>query len=195
MSTRTARYDRATKETRIEVALDLDGTGKADVATGVGFADHMLTLFAFWARVDLSLTCQGDLEIDAHHSLEDVGLCLGQALAEALGDKRGIARIGLARVPMDEALTEVVIDISGRPYLVYEDGPVPALIAGQEKDVWREFFKSVAQRAGLNLHINFLYGRNGHHLLESAFKGFGLALGQAAARTRDGVPSTKGSLD
>lgn len=195
MSTRTARYDRATKETRIEVALDLDGTGKADVATGVGFADHMLTLFAFWARVDLTLTCQGDLEIDAHHSLEDVGLCLGQALADALGDKRGIARIGLARVPMDEALTEVVIDISGRPYLVYEDGPVPALIAGQEKDVWREFFKSVAQRAGLNLHINFLYGRNGHHLLESAFKGFGLALGQAAARTRDGVPSTKGSLD
>ncbi|WP_028586494.1 imidazoleglycerol-phosphate dehydratase HisB [Desulfocurvus vexinensis] len=195
MSTRTARYERATKETRIEVALDLDGTGKAEVATGVGFADHMLTLFAFWARVDLTLTCQGDLEIDAHHSLEDVGLCLGQALADALGDKRGIARIGLARVPMDEALTEVVIDISGRPYLVYEDGPVPALIAGQEKDVWREFFKSVAQRAGLNLHINFLYGRNGHHLLESAFKGFGLALGQAAARTRDGVPSTKGSLD
>jgi len=195
MSTRTARYDRATKETRIEVALDLDGTGKAEVATGVGFADHMLTLFAFWARVDLTLTCQGDLEIDAHHSLEDVGLCLGQALADALGDKRGIARIGLARVPMDEALTEVVIDISGRPYLVYEDGPVPALIAGQEKDVWREFFKSVAQRAGLNLHINFLYGRNGHHLLESAFKGFGLALGQAAAQTRDGVPSTKGSLD
>lgn len=195
MSTRTARYDRATKETRVEVALNLDGTGKAEVATGVGFADHMLTLFAFWARLDLTLTCRGDLEVDAHHSLEDVGLCLGQALADALGDKSGIARIGLARVPMDEALTEVVVDISGRPYLVYEDGPVPAVIAGDEKDVWREFFKSVAQRAGLNLHINFLYGRNGHHLLESAFKGFGLALGQAAARTRDGVPSTKGSLD
>jgi imidazoleglycerol-phosphate dehydratase len=195
MSTRTARYDRATKETSVEVALNLDGTGKAEVATGVGFADHMLTLFAFWARLDLTLTCRGDLEVDAHHSLEDVGLCLGQALADALGDKSGIARIGLARVPMDEALTEVVVDISGRPYLVYEDGPVPAVVAGDEKDVWREFFKSVAQRAGLNLHINFLYGRNGHHLLESAFKGFGLALGQAAARTRDGVPSTKGSLD
>ncbi|MCK9239548.1 imidazoleglycerol-phosphate dehydratase HisB [Desulfocurvus sp.] len=195
MNTRSARYERATKETRVEVALNLDGSGKAEIATGVGFADHMLTLLAFWARMDLTLTCRGDLEVDAHHTLEDVGLCLGQVLAEALGDKRGIARIGLARVPMDEALTEVVVDISGRPYLVYEDGPVPAIIAGDEKDVWREFFKSVAQRAGLNLHINFLYGRNGHHLLESAFKGFGLALGQAVARTREGVTSTKGSLD
>ncbi len=195
MSTRTARYDRATKETVIEIALDLDGSGKTEIATGIGFADHMLTLVAFWAGMDLSLSCKGDVEVDAHHSLEDVGLCLGQAIADALGDKKGIARIGLAKVPMDEALTEVAIDISGRPYLVYNDEPVPALVAGEEKDVWREFFKSVAQRAGMNLHINYLYGRNGHHLLESACKGFGLALRQAASLAREGVLSTKGSLD
>ena len=192
---RTARYERATKETAIKVELNLDGSGTTEIATGMGFADHMLTLFAFWAGMDLTLSCRGDLEVDAHHSLEDVGLCLGQALADALGDKRGIARVGNARVPMDEALTEVCIDISGRPYLVYEDGVVPAIIAGEEKDVWREFFKSVAQRAGMNLHVNFLYGRNGHHLLESAFKGFGLALRQAADQGREGVLSTKGSLD
>lgn len=195
MDSRTASYDRKTKETAITVRLDLDGSGKTDIATGIGFADHMLTLFAFWAGMDLTLSCQGDTEVDAHHSLEDVGLCLGQALADALGGKVGIARVGGAKVPMDEALTEVCIDISGRPYLVYNDDPVPAIIAGEEKDVWREFFKSVAQRAGLNLHVNFLYGRNGHHLLESAFKGFGLALRQAAARGREGVLSTKGSLD
>ena len=192
---RTACYERTTKETAISVELNLDGAGTTDIATGMGFTDHMLTLFAFWAGMDLKVHCKGDLEVDAHHSLEDVGLCLGQAVAEALGDKAGIARVAHVRVPMDEALTEVCIDISGRPYLVYEDGVVPALVAGEEKDVWREFFKSVAQRAGMNLHVNFLYGRNGHHLLESAFKGFGLALKQAAALGRDGVLSTKGSLD
>lgn len=195
MSNRVASYDRATKETIIKVELAIDGTGKTDIQTGVGFADHMLTLIAFWAGWDLTLSCKGDIEVDAHHTLEDVGLCLGQCLADGLGDKAGIARIGLAKVPMDEALTEVVIDISGRPYTVYEDGPVPAIIAGEEKDVWREFFKSVAQRAGMNLHINFLYGRNGHHLLESACKGFGLAFRQAASIRGEGVLSTKGSLD
>jgi len=195
MKSRTARYERKTKETDISVELNLDGSGKTAIATGMGFADHMLTLMAFWAGMDLTLSCKGDLEIDAHHSLEDIGLSLGQAMAEALGDKAGIGRVGNAKVPMDEALTEVAIDISGRPYLVYMDGPVPALIAGEEKDVWREFFKSVAQRAGMNLHVNFLYGQNGHHLLESAFKGFGLALRQAMALGREGVLSTKGSLD
>ncbi|WP_461210746.1 imidazoleglycerol-phosphate dehydratase HisB [Desulfocurvus sp. DL9XJH121] len=195
MSSRTASYERTTRETAIEVRLDLDGSGATDINTGLGFADHMLTLFAHWAGMDLALSCKGDLDVDAHHSLEDVGLCLGQALADALGDKAGIARVGNARVPMDEALTDVSIDISGRPYLVYLDEAVPALIAGEEKDVWREFFKSVAQRAGMNLHVNFLYGRNGHHLLESAFKGFGLALRQAAGIARRGVLSTKGSLD
>lgn len=192
---RTARVERATKETRITVDLNLDGQGQTALDTGMGFVDHMLTLFAFWAGFDLSVTCVGDLEVDAHHSVEDIGLALGQALAEALGDKAGIGRVGLAKVPMDEALTEVVADVSGRPYLIYQDEAVPALVAGEEKAVWREFFKSVAFKAGMNLHIRFEYGLNAHHLLESACKGFGLALRQAVAQTRSGAFSTKGSLD
>lgn len=193
--TRSFELSRTTKETDISLSLTIDGQGSVEVHTGVGFADHMLTLIAFWAGFDLTLTCKGDLEVDAHHSLEDVGLCLGEALAGALGDKAGISRLGLAKVPMDEALTEVVVDISGRPYLVYADDALPALIAGEEKDLWREFFKSLAFKAGLNLHIRFEYGKNGHHLLESACKGLGVALRQAVAVTRSGVSSTKGRLD
>ncbi|MBF0515086.1 MAG: imidazoleglycerol-phosphate dehydratase HisB [Desulfovibrionaceae bacterium] len=195
MSPRRATVARTTKETDVRVAIDLDGAGVADVSTGVGFADHMLTLTAFWAEIDLTLSCKGDLEIDAHHSLEDIGLTLGQAVAQALSDRAGIARIGWARVPMDEALADVSLDFSGRPYLVYDDAVLPAQIAGEEKDLWREFFKSLAQGAKLNLHIRFAYGQNGHHLLESAFKGLGLALRQAITRRRAGVPSTKGSLE
>jgi imidazoleglycerol-phosphate dehydratase len=161
----------------------------------VGFADHMLTLMVFWAGFDLKLECEGDLEVDAHHSLEDVGLCLGQALSEALGDKAGIARMGLAKVPMDEALSEVVVDLSGRPYIVYDDEILPQQIAGEEKALWREFFKSLAFKAGMNLHIRFQYGDNAHHMLESACKGLGLALGQAVRVSRGGPSSTKGSLD
>ncbi|MBU1612379.1 MAG: imidazoleglycerol-phosphate dehydratase, partial [Proteobacteria bacterium] len=156
MDMRTAKITRTTKETDISLELTLDGTGRIEVATGVGFADHMLTLFAFWARMDISLSCKGDLEIDAHHSLEDVGLVLGEALAVALGDKRGIQRVASAKVPMDEALAEVVVDLSGRPYLVYRgEDLVPDTIAGDEKDVWREFFKSLAFKAGMNLHISY----------------------------------------
>ena len=195
MAGRKAEYERTTKETRIKVGLVLDGEGKTEIETGMGFVNHMLTLTAFWAGFDLKLQCDGDLEVDAHHSVEDIGLCLGEVLRKALGDRAGINRVGFARVPMDDSLTEVVVDISGRPYLVYQDDVVPALVAGEEKDVWREFFKSVAFQAKMNLHINFLYGLNGHHLLESACKGFGLALRQAVAITRVGVPSTKGSLD
>jgi imidazoleglycerol-phosphate dehydratase len=165
------------------------------VDTGIGFADHMLTLCAFWAGFDLELTCKGDLEIDAHHSLEDIGLCLGQALAEALGDKRGINRVASAKVPMDEALAEVVLDLSGRPYIVYDDALLPDIIAGDEKDVWREFLKSFAYKAGMNLHVKYEHGLNGHHLLEAAFKGLGLALAHAVTVGRKGVSSTKGSLD
>jgi imidazoleglycerol-phosphate dehydratase len=190
---RKAAPERTTKETSIKLELVLDGSGATHIQTGVGFADHMLHLLAFWADFDLNLTCAGDLHIDAHHSLEDVGLTLGKALAEALGDKAGIVRLGSAVVPMDEALVEVVLDLSGRPYLVYNDEPLPALIAGEEKDVWREFFKSLAQEARMNLHIHYRYGRNGHHLVEGAFKALGMALRQAVSRTRTGVPSTKGS--
>jgi len=192
---RTSSLARTTKETDIRVALSLDGTGLCDIKTGIGFADHMLTLMGFWAGFDLSVSCTGDLEIDAHHSLEDIGLTLGQALAEALGDKTGIARVASSKVPMDEALAAVVVDLSGRPFLVYEDELLPELIAGEEKDVWREFFKSLAQRAGMNLHIRFEYGKNGHHLLEAAFKALGLALRQAVQVTRTGATSTKGSVD
>jgi len=192
---RTASLSRTTKETDIRLRLALEGTGRADIATGLGFADHMLTLLTFWAGFDLDLACTGDMHVDAHHSLEDVGLSLGQALAEALGDKAGIARVAGAKVPMDEALAEVVVDLSGRPFLVYADELLPAVIAGEEKDVWREFFKSFAQRAGMNLHIRFEYGKNGHHLLEAAFKALGLALRQAVQVTRSGVSSTKGSVD
>lgn len=192
---RTGSLSRTTKETDIRLSLALEGTGRTDIATGLGFADHMLTLLAFWAGFDLTLACTGDMHVDAHHSLEDVGLALGQGLAEALGDKAGIARVAGAKVPMDEALAEVVVDLSGRPYLVYADELLPAVIAGEEKDVWREFFKSFAQRAGMNLHIRFEYGKNGHHLLEAAFKALGLALRQAVQVTRSGVSSTKGSVD
>jgi imidazoleglycerol-phosphate dehydratase len=192
---RSFELSRTTKETSISIVLTLDGGGDADIDTGIGFADHMLTLIAFWAGFDLKLSCRGDLEVDAHHSLEDVGLTLGEALAGALGDKSGINRLGFAKVPMDEALSEVCVDISGRPYLVYEDDVLPAQVAGEEKDLWREFFKSLAFKAGLNLHVSFLYGKNGHHLLESACKGLGVALRQAVSITRAGVSSTKGSLD
>jgi len=192
---RKAKVERATRETDIRLSLALDGQGKAAVQTGIGFADHMLTLLAFWAGWDLRLACKGDIEVDAHHSLEDVGLALGQALKDALGDKQGIRRVGFARVPMDESLAEVTLDLSGRPYLVYLDKPLPLSIAGHEKDVWREFFKSLAFKAGMNLHIRFEYGKNGHHLLEAAFKALGLALASAVEPARAGVSSTKGSLD
>ena len=195
MSKRQATVVRATNETDIKLVLTLEGEGKVNIDTGIGFADHMLTLFGFWAGFDLDLTCKGDLEIDTHHSLEDIGLCLGQALSEALGDKTDIVRVASAKVPMDEALAEVVIDISGRPYIVYDDALLPDVIAGDEKDIWREFLKSFAFKAGMNLHVKYEYGQNGHHLLEAAFKALGIALAKAVQVGRKGVSSTKGSLD
>jgi len=192
---RKASVTRATKETSIELEIDLDGKGQAEVSSGIGFADHMLTLLAFWSGMDVKLFCKGDLQVDAHHTLEDIGLCLGEAIARALGGKTGIARVGQARFPLDEALSEAVVDLSGRAYLVYDDQPLPKIVAGEEKDVWREFFKSFAYRGQMNLHLRMLYGKNGHHLLESAFKALGVALRQAMAPAgRHGVPSTKGSL-
>lgn len=196
MTRRAATVTRTTTETAISLSLTVDGKGEVSVTTGHGFTDHMLTLLGFWAGFDLTLTCNGDTHVDAHHTVEDAGLCLGQAFAQALGDRKGIARVGNARVPMDEALTEVDLDISGRPYLVYRgDELLPPVIAGDEADLWREFFKSFANGARINLHISLLYGKNGHHLLESAFKGLGLALRRAAACEREALLSTKGGLD
>lgn len=195
MSSRTARIERKTAETDVAVSLCLDGEGRTRCDTGYAFADHMLTLFGFWAGFDLEVACKGDLAVDAHHSLEDVGLVLGQAILSAAGDRTGIARVGSARVPMDEALAEVTVDLSGRPYLVYLENSLPAVVAGEEKDVWREFFKSLATAAKMNLHVCFAYGQNGHHQLEAAFKALGMALRRALAAGHAGVPSTKGSLD
>jgi imidazoleglycerol-phosphate dehydratase len=195
MNPRTGRIERETRETKISVAVNIDGTGVCRIGTGFGFADHMLDLMGHWAGFDLEISCQGDMHIDAHHSLEDIGLCLGGAISSALGDRKGIARVGCAKVPMDEALTEVCLDLSGRAYLVYEENVLPAVIAGQEKDLWREFLKSFSSKAGLNLHVRMFYGQNGHHLLESVFKGLGLALRQAVRLEREDVLSTKGGLD
>ena len=196
MSERVARIARTTKETDIDLSVGLDGTGKTNVGTGIGFFDHMLTAFGRHGLFDLQVRCKGDLEVDGHHSVEDTGIVLGRALAEALGEKAGIERFGSAFVPMDEALAEVTLDISGRPWLEWRgDELLPPVLAGEERDVWREFYKSFAAAARMNVHVAFLYGRNGHHLLESAAKGLGLALAQAASLTGNVVRSTKGSLD
>ena len=193
---RSARHARKSAETDISLSLTLDGSGKTDIQTGFGMLDHMLTLTAFWAGMDLHLRCRGDLHIDAHHSAEDIGLVLGQAVLEALGDRVGIARVGYGRVPMDEALSEVTLDISGRPWLEWHgDEYLPPVIAREEKDVWREFYKALASAARMNVHVAFLYGKNGHHLLESAAKGLGLALAAAVKREGTQVRSTKGGLD
>lgn len=197
MQTGQTRADvfRETRETRIRVGLDLRGHGECEIRTGLGSADHMLTLLGFWAGWDVTIQAEGDLDVDGHHTLEDIGLTLGEALRKALGDKKAITRVGWAKVPMDEALSEVIVDLSGRPYLVYNDRVLPAVLFGEEKDVWREFFKSLAFKAGMNLHIDFVYGLNGHHLMESAFKALGLSLKQALTPQDQGVFSTKGSLD
>lgn len=194
--TRMTRLRRKTGETEIDLAIELDGTGRSDCKTGFGMLDHMLELFAFWGRMDLSLTCTGDLHVDAHHTVEDVGLILGAGLLEALGDRVGIARTGHGRVPMDEALAESTVDFSGRPFLVWRgDDLLPPIIAHEEKDVWREFYKALASSARMNLHIDFLYGKNGHHLLESAAKGTGVAIAAAITITGKDIRSTKGGLD
>ncbi len=196
LSPRKATGKRTSRETSIEAAVNLDGSGDVQVQTGFGMLDHMLTLTFFWAGMDLSLTCRGDLEVDAHHTVEDCALVLGDAIRQALGDRAGIARVGYGRVPMDEALAEVTIDISGRPWLEFRgDEFLPPVMAGEEKDVWREWYKALCSAVRMNLHISFLYGKNGHHLLESAAKGLGLALAQAVTRHGTAIRSTKGGLD
>lgn len=194
---RSETVQRKTAETNIRLHLELDPeTPVIEVRTGFGLLDHMLTLTAFWAGMSLQVHCEGDTHIDAHHSAEDVALCMGQALLSALGSRKGIARVGYGRVPMDEALAEVTLDLSGRPWLEWRgDELLPPVLAGEERDLWREFYKSLAAAGKLNLHIAFLYGKNGHHLLESAAKGLGLALAQGVSVQGGVVRSTKGSLD
>lgn len=193
---RSATCQRETLETTIRLSLNLNGVATCAIHTGFGFFDHFLTLLAFWAKWDLELQATGDTHIDAHHLVEDVGLVLGNALAEALGDKKGIERAAFARVPMDEALAEVTVDFSGRPWLEWRGSELlPPILAGEESDLWREFCKALASGAKANIHIQFLYGKNGHHLLESAAKGLGRAFAAAAVQSGNSVPSTKGKLD
>lgn len=194
---RSATVERNTSETKIRVELDLDGAGRSDMSTGVGFFDHMLDQIARHAPMDLSVLAKGDLHIDAHHTVEDVGIALGQAVDRALGDRKGITRYGDAHVPLDEALTRVVVDVSGRPFLVYEV-TFPAQKIGEfDTELTREFFQAFAVHARIGLHIENLRGVNSHHIVESAFKGFARALGKATAldpRRGGVVPSTKGTL-
>ena len=193
---RTAKVVRKTKETQISADLDLDGTGKNQVTTGIAFFDHMLTLFSVHGLFDLNLSAQGDIDVDYHHTIEDTGLVLGDAVNKALGDRRGISRYGHAAIPMDDALAEVAIDLSGRPYLVFRlPDPMP-LQNGVDASLAREFFRALSHRAGMNLHIHVPYGDNWHHMIEAVFKGLGRALRKAVSqdiRVSD-IPSSKGSL-
>ena len=197
MPTRRAEIDRTTKETKIRAAVDLDGTGKAKIATGIGFLDHMLEQLAKHGLIDIELTAKGDLHIDQHHTVEDTGIVLGQAVAKALGDRAGIRRYGAALIPMDEALTHVALDASNRPYLVWKVAFKRPSIGGVDSELFQEWFRAFAQNAGLTLHIENVYGENHHHVIESCFKGLARALRQAVEpdpRAGGAVPSTKGSL-
>lgn len=197
---RTARIERTTSESSVVVEVDLDGTGRTDISTTVPFYDHMLTALGKHSLIDLTVRATGDIEIDAHHTVEDVAICLGEALREALGDKRGIARFGDATVPLDEALAQAVVDVSGRPYLVHSGEP-----AGQEYhligghftgSLTRHVLESIAHHAAFGMHVRVLAGRDPHHVVEAQFKALARALRAAVALDPrvDGVPSTKGAL-
>lgn len=194
---RTSTISRETKETTISLTIDLDGSGKTQLDTGVGFFDHMLDAFSRFALVDLAVSCKGDLYVDEHHTIEDVGICLGKAIRDALGDRAGIRRVGSAYMPMDEALAFAAIDISGRPYLAYAADFATLRCGDMGVQMAEEFFRALVMNAGLTVHLNVVAGRNDHHKLEAMFKAFGLALRDAmAADPRvTGVLSTKGALD
>ena len=195
--TRKASIERKTKETEIKASIDLDGAGTFDIKTGVGFLDHMLEQLARHALIDIKLTAKGDLHIDAHHTTEDAGIVLGQAVAKALGDKQGIARYASVHLPMDETLTRVSIDVSGRPYLIWNVEFSKPKVGDMDTELFREWFQAFAQNAGITLHIETLYGENNHHIAETCFKGLARALRAAITidpRQAGRVPSTKGSL-
>jgi imidazoleglycerol-phosphate dehydratase len=194
---RSATITRKTKETNISLTLGIDGKGISDIKSGNGFFDHMLTLMAHHASMDLSLYCDGDIEIDFHHSAEDIGICIGQAIAQALGDCRGINRYATAFIPMDEALARVCIDICGRPNLSYKSDPADRIIGDFDVDLTQDFFKALCDHAKLTLHIDVLRGRNAHHIVEAIFKGFGRAMREATTydpRHENDIPSSKGTL-
>ncbi len=188
---------RKTKETDITVELNLDGKGDAHIATSIPFFDHMLELFCFHGSFDLKVIASGDIEIDYHHLMEDMGITIGEAIKKALGDKKGITRYGSFLLPMDESLAQVVIDLSGRPYLVYRVEPPRGSVRGIEVTLFEEFFRALSNHAMMNLHINVLYGKDLHHIFEALFKALGRALKQAVsldAKRKDVLPTTKGTL-
>ena len=194
---RKAAIKRATRETEVEVSVDLDGAGVSAVATGIGFLDHMLDLLARHSRIDMTVKAKGDLHIDHHHTTEDVGIALGQAVKQALGEMKGITRYADTHMPMDEALTRVALDISGRPFLVFRAAFGRDKIGTFDTELVNEWFQAFAMNAGITLHVETLYGTNDHHISESCFKGLARALRSAVAidpRAKDEVPSTKGSL-
>ena len=194
---RTANFERKTRETDIRLTVNLDGSGVPELTTGVGFFDHMLDALCRFAQFDLTLNCAGDLDIDAHHTVEDVGICLGKAIREALGDRAGIRRVGSAYMPMDEALAFAAIDISGRPYLAWNADFTAPMCGAMDTALAEEFFRAVSVNAGLTVHMNLLAGRNDHHKMEALFKAFGLAMRDAVRLDERicGVLSTKGTLD
>ena len=194
---RQASVERKTKETAITVAVDLDGTGQYDIATGIGFLDHMLEQLSRHSLIDIALKATGDLHIDSHHTTEDTGIAIGEAVAKALGDRAGIRRFGSAMSPMDETLTRVTLDASNRPYLVWKVAFKRPKLGEMDTELFKEWFHAFAQAAGLTLHIETLYGDNSHHIVESCYKGLARALRQAVEidpRRADAVPSTKGVL-
>ncbi len=191
---RTAEIKRKTKETDIEVFMRLDGDGRVTVDTGIGFFDHMLTAFGVHSGMDLEVRCNGDLHVDGHHTVEDVGICIGKAIAEALGDRSGIARYGSAFVPMDEALCFCSLDISGRPFLAFNAQFTDFRVGNFDTCLTEEFFRALAMNSGLTLHLREEYGKNDHHIIEAMFKAFAHAFKDAATQTGGGVLSTKGVL-
>jgi len=194
---RAGKISRKTKETEIDVAVDLDGTGAAKISTGIGFFDHMLEQLSRHSLIDIAISAKGDLHIDQHHTVEDVGIALGQAIRQALGDRAGISRYADALLPMDETLTRVAIDVSGRPFLVFRTEFPRQKIGEFDTELVREFFQAFAMNAGITLHVETLYGVNAHHISESCFKGLARALRLAVAldpRQNGAIPYTKGSL-
>jgi len=193
---RKAEVNRKTKETEIFLRLDLEGSGKYSIHTGIPFFDHMLSLLAYHSSMDLSLKARGDLGVDAHHTVEDVGICLGDGIRKALGEVRGIQRYGMVLIPMDETLASVALDLSMRPWLVFHMKLKRSRIGTFDLELVEEFFKALCNHGRLTLHVNLLYGRNSHHMVEAVFKGFGRALRQAILldSRSAGVPSTKGIL-
>lgn len=194
MSTKTIKLNRHTTEVNIELSLNVDGSGNTDISTGIGFFDHMLTALAFWARWDLTIKCTGDLDVDTHHSVEDTAIVLGQAIRESWTNRERLTRFGDAWVPMDEALSQVVLDLSNRPYLVFDANLQQERVGTFETIMAKHFFSTLAIEGRMTLHIRNIYGENAHHILESIFKATGIALRQSLSDGAAAMPSTKGAL-